>query len=113
MEGAINIAKGTASHEENADRIFQCFMGHSGWLMVKRQKLFIKPLKKLSLRQLGHREMLTMLPGRTELIYLEEDSTEAKKNPEFTKYIENALMALREAQFAKEVTKNPGDGKKA
>ncbi len=38
-----------------------------------------------------------------------KNSKEAKENPKFTEYIENAMVALREAQF---VAKNPGDWKK-
>lgn len=67
-------------------------------------------VKKAELKATGpQRDFDNAVADARTKVDLFKDSKEAEKNPEFTKYIENALVALREAQF---VTKNPGDWKK-
>lgn len=73
-----------------------------------------KAVKKAELKATGANRDFdnAIADARTELD-LFTGSKEAKKNPEFTKHIVLALEALRGAQFAKEVTNNPGDWKKS
>jgi hypothetical protein len=88
--------------------------GSVGLAYGQSAKDVYKAVKKAELKSTGTQRDVdnAIADARTE-VDLFRDSKEAKKNPEFTKYIENALTALREAQFAKEITKSLGDWQKS
>ena len=85
--------------------------GSVGLAYGQSAKDVYKAVKKAELKATGDQRDFdnAMADARTEFD-LFKDSKEAKKKPEFTTSLENALIALREAQF---VTKNPGDWQKS
>lgn len=88
--------------------------GSVGLAYGQTAKDVYKAVKKAELKATGTQRDVdnAIADARTEFD-LFSGTKEAKKNPEFTKHILLALEALRGAQFAKEVTNNPGDWKKS
>jgi hypothetical protein len=93
--------------------ILAVLIGTTGMAFGQSINEMYKVVKKAELKATGTQQDIdnSIADARTEYD-LFKDSKEAKKYPEFTKFIENAITALRKAQFAKEVTKNPNDWEK-
>ncbi|MFZ0052184.1 MAG: hypothetical protein WAK96_10440 [Desulfobaccales bacterium] len=80
-------------------------LGIAGLAQAQSIKEVYLAVKKAQLKATGTNEDIdnSIADARAEFD-LFKDSKTAKKNPQFTDHIEAAIMALRQAQFAREVT---------